>query len=245
VLLAGGAISAPAEDEILVANAGLYGPLKFVRSGGGRSVCRADLPLEFPRARASELEGLGGGDEEDLWSADPQQSWAAAMTAAASGDLRGAAPAPVLDEALLEQLRASGWSASLDNRRLQVHLHMPGLFCAVRVEPQEPASLKVSAELVLIHNDVEAPCAEAAMCFAQAANDRLPLVRLAFHEHSAPRAITAEVALCGGSIRRWLPTALQVVEAAVCTCARELRALLSDRELARWVLSAQAVGRVR
>ena len=81
----------------------------------------------------------------------------------------------------------------------------------------------------------------AMLLFAQEANARLPLVRMAITEHSASHLLRAEVsfgtALASGSL---LLHALQALEAAAGHTARELEAL-RNVELAQLLLRAAAV----
>ena len=72
---------------------------------------------------------------------------------------------------------------------------------------------------------------------AVVANQRLPLVRFAINENSAPQYLRAEVHLgCASISSGWLAIALEVVEQAILLTARELQAL-RDRELAKMVLA--------
>jgi len=239
--LAGGAIPNVSEDRLLAEHSRLPGPLKFVRGHGGQAVCRADVPAAFDKLARIGPGADGVGPLRDFRSEGPLEAWAATVTAAVSNDYRSLVAAPTPDASLVAQLREAGWTASLEESGVLVHLVLPGLFRAVRIEALQPPAVKVSTSLVQL-GDRDDVGVRAALSLAQVVNERLPLVRIALEEQAGPRSLVAEVQVGCGSIHRWLPTALQVVEAAVINCARELRVLLVDRELAQWVLAACAVG---
>lgn len=235
----GGLVPVISADRICAENFGLYGPLKFVTSSSGRASCRADVPKEFSQFGQRGHRGYDVAALEDIGAGDARRCWAAAVTAAMTGDFVGLAAPPPPDKALVEHLNEAGWPASFDDDRLQVHLHLPGLFRSVCMVPQEPPGMKVCAELLPL-DGVGGHWWKAAMRLARAANDRLPLVRLALSGETRSRALWAEVHVgCAPIPSGWLPTALEVVEAAVSLTARELQAL-RDRELAELVLASAA-----
>jgi hypothetical protein len=227
--LAGGAVDDPAFDRILVANDDLYGPAKFV-PGYKNPYCRVDLPVEFDALARDCRVGL-----DDMASHDPRQAWAAAVTALATGDMAGLGT-PHVPETAVFALREAGWSADQQDGQIDVHIHMPGLFRTIRTEPQDPPGLKVTTDLICL--DGIGKSHEEAICrFAQVANERLPLARLAVDENTEPRNLRAEVHLgCASILSGWLTAALEVVELAISLTARELQAL-QDRELAKLVLA--------
>jgi hypothetical protein len=146
---------------------------------------------------------------------------------------------PVSAAAIVGELKQAGWSASVDDGQAVVHLQMPGVYRQLRLEHDQPAGVKLAADLIDL-SDLEDECLRAILLLAQEANARLPLVRMAVAE--SPKCITlrAEVsfgiAQISGSL---LLHALHVFESAVALTARELEAL-RDAELVRLVLSAAA-----
>ena len=97
------------------------------------------------------------------------------------------------------------------------------------------AGTRVWAELARLADWPDLP-RRAALELAQAANERLHLVRLAMLEQSPAETLIAE--LCIGSARVpgiWLTVALECVQAAVSMCARETAAL-RDPNLAELIL---------
>lgn len=227
--LAGGAVLDPASDRILVANCGLYGPAKFV-PGCETPYCRLDLPIEFDTPRRQCQVGM-----DEMASHDPRQAWAATVTALASGDMAGL-DTPHVPETAVSALRDAGWSADHQGGQIEVHIHMPGLFRAIRSEPQDPPGLKLATDLFCL-DGIEESHEMAVRRLAQVANERLPLVRLAIDENTEPRNLRAEVHLgCASIPSGWLSAALDVVVLAISLTAREVQAL-QDRELAKLVLA--------
>jgi hypothetical protein len=227
--LVGGAVDTPVLDRILTANYGLCGPAKFV-PGKENPSCRVDLPVDFD---ALARDCPVGPDE--VLSHDPRRAWSAAVTALATGDTAGL-ETPQVPETAVFALREAGWSADLQDGQVNVHIHMPGLFRAIRTESQGTPGLKVATDLICL-DGIERSHEKAVRRIAQVANERLPLVRLAIDENTGPRNLRAEVHLGCASIRSgWLTAALEVVELAISLTARELQAL-QDRELARLVLA--------
>jgi hypothetical protein len=232
--LRGGAVRRPNANGTFVVNDRLYGPVKFVTAPKRTPFCRADLPTEFSRIGRQSHGGL-----EDLTASDPLDAWASAITACATGQTQGLVSPSPPDDRLVERLKAAGWSASLDEGQLHVHVHRPGLFRQVCLEPQVPAGMKLAADLLPLDGG-NRRCRKAVLRLARAANRRLPLVRFAVTDHGGPRRLRAEVHMgCAPIPSGWLPAALEVVEAAISLVARELQAL-RDRELAELVLAADA-----
>jgi hypothetical protein len=238
-LLEGGAIGSPAPKQVLAQNGRLYGPLKYVARKRREATCRADLPREFPSAGRDRRVKLSDLDGDAMQTQDPRAAWCRAITAAATGQND---PLPVMsppDEEVVEQLCRAGWSASLDEGRLHVHLHMPGLFRQVSVEITDPPGFKVVADLMEL-DGVGGAWRRSVLKLARQANDRCPLVRVTLDENTSPSVLRAEVHVgCAPISGVWLPTALAVVEAAVTLTAHPMQAL-RDRELAELVLAADA-----
>lgn len=227
----------PRPTEILAVNGRLFGPLKFVVAGDG-SVCRIDLPRHFPSVTRELDFGSDGSGFEMPARQTPLQAWAAAVTIAATGR-RPNEQAMIADERLLELVTDAGWSASLDEGQLNVHVQLPGLYGQLYLEPTDRAGGMLAADLLPL-DGVDGDRLQAVMCLANAANRRLPLVRLAVSEDTSPRVLRAEVHVgCAPIPDEWVLVALEALEAAVSLVARELKAL-RDPELATLVLAADA-----
>jgi len=227
--LVGGAVDAPTFDQILTANYSLYGPAKFV-PGNENPYCRVDLPVEFDALARDCCFGPGG-----MASHDPRRAWASALTALATGKMTEL-DMPQVPEAAVFALREADWSADQQDGQIDVHIHMPGLFRAIRTELQDLSGLKVTTDLICL-DGVEKSHEKAIRRIAQVANERLPLVRMAIDENAEPRNLRAEVHIgCASVLSGWLTAALEVVDLAISLTARELQAL-QDRELAKLVLA--------
>jgi hypothetical protein len=237
--LEGGMLPATTAAKMLTGNFRLRGPLKFVATAAGRPVCRADLPRQFPSLSADAFCDLDGGRSDDLSRQSPLQTWAEAVTAAVAASQADGPPVEPPDEKILKLVTDAGWSASLDDGQLHVHLHLPGLFQQVYFEPAGAAGGKIAADLLML-SGVRGAWLKAALRLARAANARLPLVRLAVTEDTTPRVLRAEVCVgCAPIPGEWLLAALEAAEAAVSLVAREFQAL-RDPELAKLVLAADA-----
>lgn len=233
--LQSGYLPTPEAGGLLAANQRLYGPAKFV---GGRSrplLCRVDLPAELP----DRADPASAGFDPSMFS-DPVRAWAEAVTVCATGQ-RAAGRVPMrLDESHVARFERDGYSASFDDDELHIHVHLPGLFREIAIREEPGLGAIVTAELLDL-SGLPDGCREAAFYFAEAANDRLGLVRLAVAEEPAPGILRAMVHVGWATIPgAWLHAALEAVEAAVTLTARELAAL-RDRELAELVLAAAAV----
>jgi hypothetical protein len=239
--LEGGAVPRMATKQVLAENSRLFGPVKLVARTGRHTLCRADLPEEFAglaRERSVELTGAAGGS---LTSQDPRHAWASAVTAVATGEFRGLCESSPPDEAVADRLGQAGWTTSLDDGCLNVHLHMPGLYRQVSVEIEDGLGAIVATDLLPL-DGVKGSWRKAAVHLAHQANVRLPLVRYAIKQGTGPPVLRAEVHLGSAPVSGvWLPTALEAIETAVTLTARELQAL-RDRELAELVLAAEAAG---
>ena len=77
----------------------------------------------------------------DLSHHDPWLAWAAAVTALGDGGHRRIGDAYV-PETTVFSLREAGWSAAQDEGQLDVHVHLPGLFRAVRYRASTPARVE-------------------------------------------------------------------------------------------------------
>jgi hypothetical protein len=240
--LEGGAVPDSSRGRMFHDNHRLYGPVKFVAPPKRAPFCRVDLPKEFSPDYRSRHAELPGPDFEALRAQDPRQAWSAAVTACVTGETAGLCEPPPVDTELVERLNDFGWPASNDDGQLQVHLHLPGLFRHVRIERQAGGGwpgTKIVADLLSL-DGVSGLWRRAALHLAQAANRRLPLVRVALKTEAGLSVLRAEVHIgCAPVSGQWLPTALEVVETAVSLTARELQAL-RDRELAKLVLAADA-----
>jgi hypothetical protein len=144
-----------------------------------------------------------------------------------------------LDSALADELKQAGWSASLDAGQLHVHVQLPGIYRQLTLERDAQAGVKLTSNLVNLaglDNDV----VRALTYFANAANARLPLVRMAFSGASLDRALRAEVAFGATLIPgEFLLMSLHAFETAIAHTAREMEAL-RDPQLARSLLAARA-----
>jgi len=116
-IVEGGRLTEFESDRICAENYRLFGPFKLVSSPAGRSICRADVPKEFPQHNTQRA--WGSTALEGLTDADPRRSWAAAITAAVTGDFETLPQTPPPDETLVAQLKSFGWAVSLTARELQ------------------------------------------------------------------------------------------------------------------------------
>lgn len=232
--LVGGAVEVPDGRRVLHENLHLFGPAKFVASRRGGPVCRLDVPLQLTGSTRKF-------ESTDDWMMDfePQQAWAQAVTACAAGR-EVQSPEKILSgEFIVDQIRKAGWSASLDDDEVFVHMQLPGIFRQLQIEHYEPAGVKLATDLVEL-DGYSGESIRAVMRLAGEANSRLPLVRLAIDEDNQPRVLRAEVHLGTSLIPgAWLTSSLETIEAAIALVSRELEAL-RDPELAKLVLAAAA-----
>jgi hypothetical protein len=146
---------------------------------------------------------------------------------------------PVSNAQIAAELQQAGWSVSTDDNQLTVHLQLPGVYRQLTLEQNDRAGATLAVELIDL-TDVADDCLHAMLLLANAANTRLPVVRMAVAESSTRITLRAEVnfgaEFIGGS---YLLESLHAIENAVERTAREFEAL-RDVELARLVLSAAA-----
>ncbi|NUQ64543.1 MAG: hypothetical protein HUU20_18920, partial [Pirellulales bacterium] len=232
--LDGGALPLPEPSRRLFDNSRLYGPAKYVGRPDGSVFCRVDLPAEFAASSHAEPGNF------DPWAVpDSEQAWARGVTAFATGGLPVHEESLGLDASVVPQLQRAGYSASLDDGELHVHLHLPGLFREIFVRGEPSLGATVAADLLAL-GDLPDVSREAAIYLAQKANDRLGFARMAVVGDPAAGVLRAMVHLGWAPVPGvWLLAALEAVESAVTLTARELAAL-RDRELAEHVLAARA-----
>jgi hypothetical protein len=225
------ALSPPKDAFPLELNFELPGPVKWVAAHGQAPALRVDVPIDQLDAGA---RAFWAGSTSHPW-----EEWATALTAVANGVDRLDVPTEPgagssEPQALLESLQESGFAGSVEEGQVFVHVNRGGVFRQVSVGSSASGGV-ISAELA--DWDALEESRLAAAKFALAANNRLPLARLAIDSGAQPRRLVAEVhfgpALIPGA---WLTTALEAVEMAVALTAQELAAL-RDRELASLVLA--------
>ncbi len=232
--LDGGAVPRAESERVLAAQCRLWGPVKFVSRADGSVFCRADLPTEFaPSAQPAP------GDFDHGTLTDPVQAWARAVTAIVTGEHPAPGEPVRLDDSLVAQLGRDGYSASLDDGDLHVHVHMPGLFREISIRDQPSLGATVTADLLSLE-DLPDASREAAIYLAQRASDRIGLARMAVANDTAAGDVRVLVHVGWAPIPGvWLMAALEAVELAITLTAREMAAL-RDRELAVLVLAARA-----
>jgi hypothetical protein len=146
---------------------------------------------------------------------------------------------PQSGEALCEEIKLGGWSASIDDGQLHVNVQIPGAYRQLAVEHDACAGARLVAEMIELGPLAEVSAAAVAR-LAREANLRLPLVRMSIRDGDSRLCLRAEVsfgaAVVGGS---WLLAALAMLETAIAETAREFESL-RDGEVARLVLAATA-----
>jgi hypothetical protein len=222
-------------SRVLEDNARLFGPVKLVSRPERDPICRADVPETLTGDCGGAM--CAGGELQILNAAS---RWAAALTACVTGEHEMVQWDAELERSAADELKQAGWSASLDNERLHVHLQLPGVYRRVAFERDTKSGVKLATELVAL-DGLEDDCIRAIKLAANEANSRLQLVRLAISGPARNRALRAEVgfgaALIPGELLLW---SLHAFETAAALCVRELEALC-DRDLARLLLAAAAV----
>jgi hypothetical protein len=232
--LSGGWIQHSDSSCVLERNAKLFGPVKLIIRPPSDAVCRVDVP---------ETLAVGGG--HTMWSdgqlqfEDAAARWAAAVTACATGERVAPRWNDDVAGAAADELKQAGWSASLDEGQLYVHLQLPGIYRQLAFERDAKTGVKLATELVEL-TGLDDVCIRAMKLVANEVNARLPLVRLAISGSSRRRALRAEVgfgaALIPGAMLLW---SLHAFETAAALCVREFEALCVPA-LARLVLAAAA-----
>jgi hypothetical protein len=129
--LIGGALAGSSNSRVLGDNFTLRGPLKFVARRSCAPHCRVDVPAELEASMSERFVAI-----DDPLQAEPLLAWAHVITACACGQELPAA-APLDPQAALEDLKRQGWSGSVDDGQLNLHLSVVGVFRKVRVEQSE------------------------------------------------------------------------------------------------------------
>jgi hypothetical protein len=232
--LSGGKTPVSSNSRLLHDNHRLVGPAKLVDGPGDCSICRLDVPDDLTGTIGTTL-----ARSDDTNMLDPHLAWAQAVSSVATYRSRRPTTRRVSNAQLAAQLQQAGWSVSADDDRLSVHFQLPGVYRQLTIEQNDRAGVTLAVELIDL-TDVADDCLRAMLLLANAANARLPLVRMAVAESSTRITLRAEVnfgaRFIGGS---FLLQSLHAIENAVGRTARELEAL-RDVELARLVLSAAA-----
>jgi hypothetical protein len=232
--LSGGATPQSTNSRVLQDNRGLFGPAKLIARPGDCPICRLDVPEDLTGSRA---HSFAFGD--DVVALDPRIAWVRAVTDLATGSIRHEKPTPSSDDAMADELKQAGWSASVHAGRTTIHLQLPGVYRQLVLEHDQRSGVTLAVNLIEL-TGVADECLRAMLLLAQEANGQLPLVRLAVAESSQCAMLRAEVSF--GS--RLIPGAmflqsLNVFEMVVALTAQELEAL-RDAELAHLVVSAAA-----
>lgn len=231
----------PSEPSLLEANAKLPGPWKFVIDEEKEIAFRADVPRSVLTGRYEHDFTLSPTNETRL---NPLETWVddlSAFAGACRKDANGVAKNAFSAYDVAASLDRQAWAATAEGDGVRITITLPRLFKQVFVVREEGGT-RLWTDLVGLQ-DWSDECRQAALSFAEQANHRLPLVRMALiaGEGNGPaNKLRAEVHL--GNVRVpgvWLDAALESLRSAVALCARELPAL-RDCELANVTLAAHA-----
>lgn len=232
--LSGGRAPQSSNTRLLADNFRVFGPAKLVARSGGHPICRLDVPDALTDSGAHSFDPNG-----QLQILDANAAWAAAVTVCATGNC-DAKQADSDLATLANDLKQAGWSASLADDQLQIHLQLPGIYRQLTIENSAKVGVKLATDLAPLAR-LDNECVRAMAHLASEVNARVPLVRLAISGSSPEHALRAEVgfgiAMIPGA---FLLRSLHAFETTIALCARELEAL-RDRDLARLVLAAAGV----
>jgi hypothetical protein len=228
--LSGGATPTTSQKHLLHDQYLLRGPAKFITGPGEQTICRIDALDDLTSDFGDPCADLFGG-------VDAHTVWARAVTAIAAGHSDEPTCHGIAEKSLAEELHRRGWSASIEDGHVVIHLQLPSIYRQLTIRRDDFGTLSLGCDLVGL-TGLDDDCQRAMQLTALEANSQLPLSRLVVANTSAGSMLRAEVAfgheLIGGS---FLLHSLNVMERAVAIMARAVEAL-RDVELARIVLSA-------